>query len=377
MKSYRLPSHKIRICFILSHLPQGGAERQTINLIAGLDPSKFDITLLLYANTEIFYKEILELPINVIINDTVPATKLVRNLKNAIFLRNSLKNRNFDILHTLLFHNGFWVRILAPSRYKNRILYSIRNSIAQITIFEKLVENLLVRRSMVVTNSQKVLEQYVKIVGERYRSRVTNIYNGIDTNRFLSKEAPFVAKEIIIGTVGRQTALKNQIQILQAVEYISKIYPLHFYLVGDKSQSSSIDNKKFVIEHELSNLVTILDSQTEIELYYRKFNIFVLSSIHESCPNALLEALLAKCLCIVSSGANSDHFIKDGINGFVYDGTTEKLVSKLIDAIELIRNDRYTTTVNNGQEYALKTFSLSMMIGSYESAYKSLMVKMR
>lgn len=373
MNSQNLPYHKIRICFILSHLPQGGAERQTINLMRGLDHSKYDITLLLYANSEIFYKEVLELPIKVIVNDAVPATKMVRNIKNAIFLRNALKNSDFDILHTLLFHNGFWVRILAPAKFKNRILYSIRNSIAQSPIFEKFAENLLVRKSMVVTNSHKVLEQYVRIVGERQRSRVTNIYNGIDTERFLSKEVPIVAKEIIIGTVGRQTALKNQIQILQAIKHISKIHPIQFYLIGDKSQDSSIDNNKFVIEHQISNIVTLLDSRTDIELYYRKFNIFVLSSINESCPNALLEALLAKCLCIVSSGANSDQFIKDGFNGFVYDGTTEELVSKLIAAIELIHNDQYVTIVNRGQEYALETFSLSMMIGNYENAYKSLM----
>jgi glycosyltransferase involved in cell wall biosynthesis len=375
-RSYeQILNHKTRICFILSHMPSGGAERQTINLIRGLDPSKFEITLLLYANSEIFYKEVLELPINLIVNDTVPATKLVRNIKNATFLRNALKHRDFDILHTLLFHNGFWVRILAPARYKNRILYSIRNSIAQIPIYEKLMENVLARRSMVVTNSQKVLEQYVKIVGERHRSRVTNIYNGIDTERFLSKEAPIVGKEIIIGTVGRQTALKNQIQILQAIEYISKIHPIHFYLVGDKSQDRSIDNKRFVIEHQLYNIVTLLDSQNDIEFYYRKFNVFVLSSINESCPNALLEALLAKCLCIVSSRANSDQFIKDGINGLVYDGTTEKLILKLIDAIELISNNQFVTIVNNGQEYALNNFALSRMIGSYENAYKSLMEK--
>ena len=55
------------ICFVLSHLPQGGAERQTINLIRMLNGYGYRITLVLYASPEIFYREVLDLPIKVLI----------------------------------------------------------------------------------------------------------------------------------------------------------------------------------------------------------------------------------------------------------------------------------------------------------------------
>ena len=368
---------RIRICFILSHIPQGGAERQTINLIKGLNTSLYELTLIIYANTEVFYREVLDLPVKIFMHQSPETGKLRRNINNAIYLRKVLLNNDFDVLHTLLFHNGFWVRLLAPGKYSNRIVYSIRNGLENLSRAEKLIEKLMVKRSRVITNSQKVMHQYLDMVGRKYRMRVTNIYNGIDETQFISENPPKVTDQIIIGTVGRQTALKNQIQALEAIGSIYGKYALHFYLIGDKNQDGYLSNLNYVRKENIGDYVTILDSQPDISVYYKMMNVFILSSFTESCPNVLFEAMLAKCLCIVSSGANSDHFISDGINGFVYDGSTEMLTSKLISAIELIRNGQFETIVDNGQKFAIGNFSLSAMISNYEMVYQSIVDKQR
>jgi len=365
--------NKIRLCFILSHLPQGGAERQTINLIKGLNPDTYEITLILYANSEIFYKEVIALPIKLITNNASQSNRLFRNIKHGIFLRKVLKINDFDILHTLLYHNGFWVRLLAPGKYNGRILYSIRNTIDEIPFHERLAEKLLAGRSKVVTNSKKVLEQYVAVVGEHHRARAVNIYNGIEVSKFATDQYPVVGKEIVLGTVGRQTILKNQIQILKAIRPIAGTVPLCFYLIGDKSKESYTDNERFVTEHKLGEIVKILDSQADIELFYRRFNVFVLSSINESCPNALMEAMLSRCLCVVSEGANSDNFIEDGVNGLVYDGTDQMLTEKLLEAIELIRNNKHHRIVDNGFDYISDNFSYNSMVLAYNSIYKEIL----
>jgi len=357
----------------LSHLPQGGAERQTLNLIKGLDSERYDITLILYASTEIFYKEVTALPIRLIINPASDSNKLMRNLSHAIFLRRSLRLKDYDLLHTMLFHNGFWVRLLAPGRYNGRILYSIRNTIDDSPLHEKLAEKLVAFRSMVVTNSFKVLNQYIDLVGEKYRPRVHNIYNGIDVYRFESDSFTETGDRIVIGTVGRQTALKNQIQILRAIRDVCKTEPVHFYIIGDKSKESYVDNERYVDENLLRGTVDILDSQANIEAYYRRFNIFVLSSVNESCPNSLLEAMLSKCLCIVSAGSNPDNYITDGINGFVYDGSLEMLKEKIYQAILLVRSGSHHEIVNNGCEYVKRSFSYVSMVNAYDGLYRAML----
>ena len=78
----------------------------------------------------------------------------------------------------------------------------------------------------------------------------------------------------------------------------------------------------------------------DIEIYYLKFDVFILPSIYEGCPNVLFEAMLSKCLCIVSIGSNSDNFIIDGVNGLVYDGSDKDLKLKLMEAISIIQKKR-------------------------------------
>lgn len=363
---------RIKVCFILSHLPQGGAERQTINLIRGLDPSEFDISLILYSNEKIFYNEVHELPIRLIINPSRSTGKIRRTIKNILFLSKALRFNEFDILHTLLPHNGFWVRMVAPGRYARRIVYSIRNDIKDSPGFYRFFEKFLYRRSYVVTNSIKVLQQYYKYFMFRKSHNIRNIYNGFEVGKFLSSSPPPVSEILILGTVGRQAILKNQIQILKALYSILKGNPLHFYLIGDKHQNMAEENESYVKERNLESNVTILDSVSAIEEYYRRFNIFILSSLNESCPNVLFEAMLSKCLCIVSEGSNSDHFIEDGKNGLVYDGSLLMLEEKIVQAISMVKTGAHLSLVDNGERYAKASFSLDRMISEYKRLYYEL-----
>jgi glycosyltransferase involved in cell wall biosynthesis len=366
---------KTRICFILTHLPQGGAERQTINLIRGLNPSYYDITLLLYAGDSLFYREVLDLPVRLITNRSSSGNKIHRNIENALFLRRALRKHNFDILHTLLAHNGFWVRLLAPAKYKNRIIYSIRNDIYDNPRIFLLFEKLLIRNTFVVTNSQKVLRQFREYIGPNHQDRTRLIYNGFETLRFKNDRPSIVSDELILGTVGRQSSQKNQIQIIEAVAELRPEYPVHLFVIGDKAQDMGKANEDYVRVHRLEDHITILDSQPGIEAYYKRFNIFVLSSVYESCPNVLFEAMLAKCLCIVSSRANTDLFIRDGENGLVYDGSLNMLKEKIIQAISLVRNGQHLKLVEKASQYADENFSMERMIGSYEEIYNQIMAR--
>ena len=360
---------KMKICFVLSHLPQGGAERQTINLIRKLVHREFDVTLVLYANQEIFYEEIHELNVHIISCPAYSKSKLIKNLKGAIFLRKILSQNDFDLIHTLLFHNGLWVRLLAPAKYSGRIIYSIRNSLEQSSFFERSVEKLLHGRSVTVTNSHFVLEQYKKIVGDCSSESCLTIYNGIETYKFISDESPNLGKYIVIGTIGRQTLLKNHIQLLRVVKELRHEVPLHLYIIGDSDQDCFKANSEYINLNGLDNIVTILDSQQDIENYYKKFNIFVLSSLSESCPNVLFEAMLAKCLCVVSQGSNKDRFIIDGLNGFEYDGTDQMLKEKLILATQKLEMHSVDSILINAQNYVLENFSINNMVNSYTRLY--------
>ena len=160
---------------------------------------------------------------------------------------------------------------------------------------------------------------------------------------------------------------------MQAVNSLKKEYSIHFTLIGDQSFEKSNELRNYVDKHNLNAIVTLMNSQKNIEKYYNKFNIFVLSSFYEGCPNVLFEAMLSKCFCIVSEGANSDQFIEDGINGLVYDGSNQMLEDKLKFAIQLMVADRTDEIINNGHQYVLDNFSMNKMVKSYVKLYENIL----
>jgi len=286
---------KIDLCIILSHFPQGGAERQTLYLIQGLLLKEYKVTLILYDANEVFYDEINQLPINIIKKNGRKKNKFLKYIENIFFIRNEIKRQKYDIIHTLLFHNGLWVRIAAWGIYKNRIVYSVRNSVEDYPKVYLFFEKVFIRYSFIVTNSKKSLNQFSKIFKTKYQNRLTNIYNGFEIERFTSQKQVFHNDQIIIGTVGRQTLQKNQIQILRVINIIKNTYKIRFSLIGDKTQNESKRISDYIALNNLSEYVQVLDAQKEIERYYKKFQIFILSSFYEGCPNVLFEAMLSKC----------------------------------------------------------------------------------
>lgn len=329
----------------------------------------------MYQQEYIFYKEIYELPINVITNPFKSANKIIRTIQNAFYLKKILQNKNFDIVHTILFNNGFWVRLMAPKKYNNRILYSVRNVANKKTHRYWWSEKFFIKKSIVVTNSLKSKEQIQMLLPKKYVDKVISIYNGFEIERFTYDRDYNVSTHIEIGTVGRRVYHKNQIQILEALYDLKNEIDFHFYLIGEKKDvKTNQDILSFINSNFDVGTISLLDPLIEIEDYYKKFNIFILTSKYEGCPNVLFEAMLSKCLCIISDAANTDSFIKDNVNGLVYDNTTDDLKCKITQAIKVLNNPPDLLRIqDNAYNFCKSSFSINTMVNSYIDVYEDLL----
>jgi len=359
---------RVKIVFIISNLSQGGAERQFLELIKNINKDLFEVHVCLYAvNRGIFFKEIETLPgIIFTKNELKFKTPILKILEAMIFINRYLKRNDFDVIHTSLFMNGALVRFSAPGKYNNKIVYNVRTSFNLYTKKLLFIERFLISKSFLITNSKKAYFEFVRFMPDKYKSKIKYIYNGFDTKKFkpLLKDG---AGKITIGSVGRIQQIKNHIQILRVINDLG-IENLELLIIGeDGGEKANIE--KYIEENKLGNRVRIISLQSNIEDYYNKFDVFILSSLLEGCPNVLFEAMLCKCFCIISRNANSDNFIIDGENGSEYDGTDEDLKKKLEFAISIKGTEVFNKICEDGYDYAKNNFSMENMVKSYQDLY--------
>lgn len=360
--------NRIKIVFIINNLGQGGAERQLIELVKNIDKNLFDISLCLYAiNKGIYFKEVENISdIKLIKNNLRQKNIILKILEAILFIHKFLKKNKFDIVHTSLFMNGAIVRLAAPRNYKNRIVYNVRTSFNLYTKRFLLLERLLIKKSYLITNSKSAYQDFVKYFPPKYKAKMHYIYNGFDTEKF-KPHPKSISNHIIIGSVGRMHYLKNHLQILRVFNRIENT-KLKLMIIGDDGgEKQYLEN--FISTNNLTQSIELLPPQKNIEEYYNKFDIFILSSLLEGCPNVLFEAMLCKCFCIISKNANSDDFVIDGLNGLVYDGTDEDLKVKLEYTIKIKDSLKFEEIRENGYTFAKDNFAMSKMIKSYEQYY--------
>jgi len=363
----------IKLCFIINNLKMGGAERQFVELIKHIDKTKFEVTLFVYAENEpLFYKEVEKFSdIKLIRQGLHSKFKLLKIIKAVYQIRKFLIVNKFDIIQTTLVLNGAIIRTaaLGLSYYKNRIVTSLRSNFDNYSNHEKLIERIFIKNSYCVANTKHSAKRFKVFCRDMYNSKIIFIYNGFNIQKFnIKKQVNNTVK--IIGNVGRMQEHKNQLQILKALKTSGEISSL--YIIGDTGPQKSV-LESYINKNGIENQIQLLSNIQKIENYYKIFDIFILSSLYEGCPNALFEAMISKCLCIISEKANTDNFIQHSINGLVYDNSDAGLAECIKKAHQLFGTPKGEKIITNGFKFACQIFSIEKMTDSYADFYEHIL----
>ena len=206
---------RIKILFVISNLPQGGAEKQFVQLIKRINKNVFNVHVVLYAyQTKAFFTELF-----LIENITITTNKLkysffiFKILEALTYLNKILSANKFDLVFTSLFMNGLFVRIIAPRHYKNRIVASMRNSVKSYNTFYIFAEKYLIQKSFLVFNSIGALDNFKNIFKVKFHDRLYSVYNGYNFQTKILTVKEKKLNGVVLGALGRQTKQKNFIQL--------------------------------------------------------------------------------------------------------------------------------------------------------------------
>ena len=352
----------MKICFLITGLGLGGAEKFLLNLVPKLKFDKFIISLM---NLNELGKEIEKRGIKVYY---LGLNKI--NIPLVILrFRKIIRTEKPSIIDTYLIHSNLFGRIFGKILGIERVISSIRSDYSEFRIlkfWDKITQNLT---GLYILNS-KALINYIHLKNSVPMNKIKIIPNGIDLERSLSildnnydirKELGLKNDNFIIVSVGRLIKDKNFEILIKALKYLNK--NIFLVIIGVGPEKKALLN--LLEKLNLKNNVFFLGKRKDVLNVINSSNLFVLPSLREGMSNALLEAMFLKKICIVSNIPQNKELIKDNLNGIIFNPKDEIELSK---KIMKVYNNKFSNDLGQASFNLIKKdYNINKIIKRYES----------
>jgi len=265
-------------------------------------------------------------------------------------IRQLLDSQKFDIIHTHGGTAGFWGRLVAASLKKRPVIVHTYHglhylNISQVAakaiaqkfkraIFQKIDRFLLNYTDQIICVCSS---DYEKAIAAKVAtpSKTSVVYNGIEIDQFSKpldranarKIFDIAPTEFVFGNVGRLHEQKGHKYLLEAFAKVSDRARLLIIGDGDLREELVALAEKL----QISDRVLFLGTRTDITEFLSAIDVFVLPSLWEGQPIALLEALAIGKPCIASSVDGIPEIIKNGVNGYLVNPTDINELTRIMN----------------------------------------------
>ena len=233
-------------------------------------------------------------------------------------------------------------------------------------------------KDVIIVNNQHDLDQAKKLK-IRPRMQTVLIHNGIEVYkldlmppeeariRLFEKAAKLFDKNIttknVIGTIANFYPTKGLEYLVGAADCFDANDNLVFFIIGDGELRPELE--KMIQEKGLERKVFLVGQIPDAHRFLPAFDVFVLSSVKEGFPWALIEAMSAKLPVIATDVGAVPEIIDDHKNGLIIKpGDSVGLANKIK---EIIENDRLKNELGiQAHQTVLFKFELDKMVKQVE-----------
>ncbi len=369
---------KVRL-FIFQPYPKfGGADRSIIKLINGLDFD--DITLI--SLSKCYYSQYLNKKIQYKILRSSRTLYSIFELRKFIQARISKKSSKKNIIiSNQNFANIVTIMSLKKIAGIKKILIE-RNHLDELSFYKNIKD--YIKKKIILILIKIYYSKSDAIVGisrklsidlEKFiNSKVTTIYNPSLEDRIIrnnrEKKIKINKNKKIILNVGFFEKQKDQITILKSISILKNYYKnFLLILIGRGSEYKNLN--KFINDNNLNEFVKIYKNIENPNLFYKKADLFVLSSIYEGLGNVLVEALKNNCPVITSScNSGPMEIIGNGKYGdFFSPRDHEELAKKILNHFQSPKRLKKKLKIPSSH---LEKFSLKKNIDNFSQLFRKI-----
>ncbi|MFC1632016.1 glycosyltransferase family 4 protein [Candidatus Omnitrophota bacterium] len=291
-------------------------------------------------------------------------------------IKQFVKQENIKIIHSHGYKSDFY-GLIAAKLVRIPIVATLHlwtQETARDRFYEWLDKRLIKRMNHLIPVSPLINNQLkaLKIAD----NKVTLIPNGIDVDKFNSARVNTNLRhrfglndDLVIGTVGRLAQQKGQTYLIKAFKELSGTKGLKLLIVGDGYLKESLH--KEVKELGIENDVVFTGAQKDIEAAYNSMNIFVLPSINEGLPLALLEAMSMGFAVIATKVGAIPYVMQDRAEGMLVSPGSIKELKEAI--FTLIKDSALRKQMGEkAREKVKSAFSLETFYQKYIEVYNRL-----
>ncbi len=365
----------MKILLLIDSLVSGGRERRLIELIKGLrNYPDVQLKLVVFSD-KIYYKEIYELDIPVIILKRIPKKNPLVFYK----LYKICRNWKPDLMHSWGTMSAIWSIPSSISLNIKLINGNVTDAPANMGFFDKK----LVRAKLsfpfskvIIGNSKAGLSAY-KVPKEK----ALCIYNGFDFNRIndlkdkaLIKDQINILNAKVIGMVGGFFERKDYETYLRAALIVLKHRKdVDFMAIGE---GPNLKKCEALIPPNYKSYFKFTGVQQDVESIINIFDIGVLSTntkVHgEGISNAILEYMALAKPTVATSGGGTNEIVEHLKTGILIPPNSPETMAEQL--IYLLDNPDIAEKIGlEGNSQIQRLFSLEKMTSAYYQLYGKLL----
>jgi len=292
-----------------------------------------------------------------------------------------VKRERFDLIHT----NGYFADIISipVARILGIPIIStchgfITNDV-KLHIYSFLDRKALLFANKIIAVSDEIKNGLVKVGINK--SIIKVVQNSVDTyndpvlsncnRKQIRTMLNLIENEIVVGYVGRLSEEKGLRFLIEAIALLNEAnIPSRLLLIGEGALRSQLE--RYTEEKYLKKQILFTGFQNQIDKWLPAIDVFVLPSMTEGTPIALLEAMAHGLPAVASSVGGIPSIIRSGQNGILTQPGNPNEIAKAI--CDLYKNEHLRLNLGNAAKITIREkFNVTDWARTIESEYFKLL----